>query len=151
MTRSTLFARARVLFHIYKIETSLTLFKLLQISVISHIKLCDHEATLSHSKMSGISNNNIYVMCIASCHTSHRPMTWSTLFARARVLFHIYKIETSLTLFKLLQISVILHIKLSDHEATLSHSKMSGISNNNIYNKCIASCQIKLQWRRITF
>ena len=50
-------------------------------------------------------------------------MTWSTLFARARVLFHVYKIDTSLKLFNLRQISVISHIKLSDHEATLSHSK----------------------------
>ena len=50
MTRSTLFARARVLFHAYKNDNSLKLFELRQISVISHIKLSDHEATLSHFK-----------------------------------------------------------------------------------------------------
>ena len=33
MTRSTLFARARVLFHVYKTDNSLKLFKLRQISV----------------------------------------------------------------------------------------------------------------------
>ena len=41
-------------------------------------------------------------------------MTWSTLLARARVLFHVCKIETSLKLFKSRQISVISYIKLSD-------------------------------------
>ena len=46
----TLFAHARELFHVYKIDTSLKLFKLRQISVISHIKLSGHEATLLHSK-----------------------------------------------------------------------------------------------------
>ena len=46
----TLFAHARVLFHVYKIDTSLKLFKLRQISVISHIKLSGHKATLLHSK-----------------------------------------------------------------------------------------------------
>ena len=50
-------------------------------------------------------------------------MTWSTLFVRDRVLFHVYEIDTSLKLFKLHQISVISHIKLSDHKATLLHSK----------------------------
>ena len=73
-------------------------------------------------------------------------MTWSALFARARVSFHVYKIDTSLKLFKLRQISVILHIKLSDHQTTLSHSKWVAfqISNNKIYVMCIASCQVKL-------
>ena len=60
-------------------------------------------------------------------------MTWSILFARARVLFHVYKIDTSLKLFKLRQISVISHIKLSDHEAF----QMSGIANSKLYAICV--------------
>ena len=47
----------------------------------------------------------------------------TTLFARARVLFCVDKIDTSLKLSKLRQINVTLHIKLSDHEANISQCK----------------------------
>ena len=46
MTCNTLFARARVLLHVYKKDTSLKLFKLRQISVISYNKLSDYQTTL---------------------------------------------------------------------------------------------------------
>ena len=69
-------------------------------------------------------------------------MTWSTLFARARVLFHVYKIDTSLKLFKLGQLSVISHIKLSDHEATRSHSKCVAVQKTS-YMVC-AQHRVKL-------
>ena len=61
MTKSTLFARARVLFHVYKTDNSLKLFKWRQISVISHIKLSDHEATLSHSKWVGFQTKSYII------------------------------------------------------------------------------------------
>ena len=68
-------------------------------------------------------------------------MTWSALFAHASVLFHVYTIDTSLKLFKLRQISGISQIKLSDHEATLSHSKW--VAFQTTYMLC-ASHPVKL-------
>ena len=59
-------------------------------------------------------------------------MTCNTLFARARVLLHVYKKDTSLKLFKLRQISVISYNKLSDYQTTLSPFQMSGISNKKL-------------------
>ena len=62
MTRSTLFARARVLFYVYKTDNALKLFKLRQISAMTYIKLSDHEATLSHSKWVAFQTTS-YVLC----------------------------------------------------------------------------------------